>query len=186
MERYQGGIKAMTYLNNTLRIMIDPGYGCDDDRMPNTCPGDENINLSIAFYLRYELEKEGMQHIELTRYSNIYVPLARRIELAELYNADMFISIHCDNFYREKENGYTIWIGTAATGNTFLLADRTNRNFTRDFPNHKRFGIKHGKHQVVNQPRTSILVECKAIRKPENQVKFAQSIKDAVIWCAKR
>ena len=176
----------MVYTKETLKVMIDPGHKRHDDRIPGSRPGDENINLAIAFYLRYELEKVGINNIELTRHSNIYIPLARRVELTGLYNADMYISISCDTSYREKENGHTVWIGTAVTGDTFVFADSISKYFARDYPNHKRFGVRHARYQVVEQPRVAVQIECKAIRKPEDQVKFAQGIKDAVIRCIKR
>ena len=184
------------YFNKGLRICLDPGHG--GEKTNGAVFGnieEDDINLSVSFYLQYELQLAGFQNIEMTRVKDVYVALQRRVEIASCYDAELFISIHCDSFHNKKVHGQAAWVSNTASGNSFLIAGAINKEFAKRFPGHKKRGIHHADFTVLRQYRPSVLVECeflsnpdtrKFLKEPENQRGIALCIKNAVLWYAER
>lgn len=85
--------KYSQYLKG-LKIFIDPGHGGDDRRNKNLGGLVEaDVNLGVALYLRDLLLRAGAD-VELSREADETVGLYERAELAENFNADLFLSIH--------------------------------------------------------------------------------------------
>lgn len=85
--------KYSDYLKG-LRIFIDPGHGGDDKRNKNLGGLVEaDVNLSVALYLRDLLIRAGAV-VGISREKDATVALYERAELAENFNADLFLSIH--------------------------------------------------------------------------------------------
>ena len=86
-----------------LIVAIDAGHGGDD-------PGaigyrrlqEADITLAIAKKLKAELDQIPGMSAVLTRTDDYFIPLRKRIELARKYQADLFISIHC-NASRDRD-----------------------------------------------------------------------------------
>jgi N-acetylmuramoyl-L-alanine amidase len=80
-----------------LIIAIDAGHGGDD-------PGaighhrlqEADITLAIAKKLKAELDQIPGFSAVLTRTDDYFIPLRKRIDLARRYQADLFVSIHCN------------------------------------------------------------------------------------------
>ena len=70
------------YFNRELRICIDPGHGGLDNGATWGCVEEDDINLSVSFYLQYELQLAGFQNIEMTREKDVYVALQRRVAVS--------------------------------------------------------------------------------------------------------
>lgn len=89
------------------KIFIDPGHGGEDRRNKNK-NGDvveADVNLRVALTLRDYLSKAGV-NVEMSRVSDLTVPLAYRSELANKSAADLFVSIH-HNAPGRAEDNYT-------------------------------------------------------------------------------
>lgn len=99
-------------------IVIDPGHGGSD-------PGaigphkvmEKNVTLSIAEMLKTQLEAKGAK-VYMTRYfdKDVYKPLAEgvdelqaRVNIAEKYDADAFISLHIDSFSNPAIGGISAY-----------------------------------------------------------------------------
>ncbi len=74
-------------------IVIDPGHGGEDPGAVVRGLMEKDLNLEMAFMLRDFLEEHGAEII-LTRETDVYVTLARRIEIAVGNDADLFVCIH--------------------------------------------------------------------------------------------
>jgi N-acetylmuramoyl-L-alanine amidase len=77
-------------------IIVDPGHGGKDTGAPG--PGDLNekdVNLAMSLYLREMLTEAGAEVI-MTRDEDIDVNLYDRPERIDDYDADLFISVHCN------------------------------------------------------------------------------------------
>ena len=78
-------------------VAIDPGHGGED-------PGaigyhrlqEADVVLSIAKKLKAQLDDVPGVSAVLTRDGDYFVPLRKRIDIARRYQADLFISIHCN------------------------------------------------------------------------------------------
>lgn len=78
-------------------IIIDAGHGGED----SGCWGDgvyeKDINLQIALLVKSKLEEKGFQVI-LPRETDEYLAKEERVELANSYQADAYISIHQNTY----------------------------------------------------------------------------------------
>ena len=67
-------------------ICIDPGHGGDrDNGAAWGYSHEDDVNLAISFYLRYELMLAGFNNIIMTRKSDRHVSLRHRCEIARHY-----------------------------------------------------------------------------------------------------
>ncbi len=82
-----------------IRVVIDPGHGGSDpgtlgkDKDGNTVMQEKNPNLSISIGVYNILSAAGYDVI-MTRYGDEYPSLKQRADIANNYDADLFICIH--------------------------------------------------------------------------------------------
>lgn len=125
--------KQTTTGNNTKHkrtIVIDPGHGGKD-------PGaigksyrtyEKNITLSMGKELRKQLENKGFK-VYMTRSTDIFIPLRKRVAIARSYHADLFISIHADSAANRNAKGLSVYTlsETASDKEAAALAERENK-----------------------------------------------------------
>jgi N-acetylmuramoyl-L-alanine amidase len=77
-------------------IVIDAGHGGRDPGASGAESRESAVTLTAALALKQELERTGRYRVRLTRDSDAYVDLYRRVAIARQANADLFISLHAD------------------------------------------------------------------------------------------
>ncbi len=77
-------------------IFIDAGHGGRDPGAHGTESRESAVTLAAALALKQELERTGRYRVRLTRESDAYVALYRRVAIARQADADLFISLHAD------------------------------------------------------------------------------------------
>ena len=77
-------------------IFIDAGHGGRDSGAIGADSRESAISLAAALDLKRELESTGRYRVRLTRDSDAYVALYRRVAIARQADADLFISLHAD------------------------------------------------------------------------------------------
>ncbi len=89
-----------------MKIFIDPGHGGSDAGAVsnNNRSQEKDITLDIAKTIEYILIKRGFE-TKLSRDSDIYVGLSKRAEMANIWGADCFVSIHCNSSENEMAKG---------------------------------------------------------------------------------
>ena len=92
-------------------IVIDAGHGGKD---PGTIGNyarskEKNITLSYAKELAKQLGNTGRYKVYLTRDSDIFIPLRKRVEMARRKKADMFISLHANSISDSSVSGFSIY-----------------------------------------------------------------------------
>ena len=78
-------------------IILDPGHGGADPGAIG--PGgtqEKRLTLAIALELKRQLERQGRVRVALTRTRDVFVPLARRVDIAREREAALLLSIHAD------------------------------------------------------------------------------------------
>lgn len=94
-------------------MLIDPGHGGDDPgavySLENTDADaaqikEKDLNLEISLML-YDMLKESGVRVELTRYEDLALELADRLEMANRLDASLFISIHNNAAPDKSANG---------------------------------------------------------------------------------
>lgn len=133
----------VTYTNNTKSqsstsnrsskkkiIVLDPGHGGKDPgaigRSYKTY--EKNITLSMGKELKSQLEAKGFK-VYMTRSTDIFIPLRKRVDIARSYHADLFISLHADSTVNRKAQGLSIYTLSerASDKEAEALAERENK-----------------------------------------------------------
>ena len=90
-------------------IVVDPGHGGKDPgAISSRGLQEKTVNLSVAKYLKEELERMGFKVI-LTRDRDVFVSLAQRANIAKQHNADLFISVHANSNHSREVSGVEIY-----------------------------------------------------------------------------
>ncbi len=111
-------------------VVLDPGHGGKD-------PGaigrsfrtyEKNITLSMGRELKKLLESKGFK-VYMTRSTDIFIPLRKRVAIARSYHADLFISLHADSAVNRKAQGLSVYTlsETASDKEAAALAERENK-----------------------------------------------------------
>lgn len=95
-------------------IVIDPGHGGKDSGALGGKSQEKDIVLSVGKLLKKELEKEGF-NVKLTRDKDVFIELGQRANLANQWDGDLFISLHCNAIdatpERKKQiKGYHVYV----------------------------------------------------------------------------
>ena len=77
-------------------VFIDAGHGGRDPGARGASSNESDLTLAAARALKQELERSGRYRVRLTRDSDVYVGLNRRVAIARQAGADLFISLHAD------------------------------------------------------------------------------------------
>ena len=99
LERDSGGVET---------VMIDPGRG-GGDTGPVGRGGTrtKDVTLALARALSSALQREGF-YVFMTRSSDSSVPPKRRAEIANLTEADLFVSLDCDAWNSGWARGFRV------------------------------------------------------------------------------
>lgn len=91
------------------RIVIDAGHGGQDPgAIGRTGLREKDVNLDIAKRLSNLLRGEGVE-IVMTRNSDRFIPLSKRVEIANNSRADLFVSVHSNASRVRSLNGVEVY-----------------------------------------------------------------------------
>lgn len=111
-----------------MRVMIDAGHGGTDAGAINSTVKEKNINLLVANELQNLLLKKGFQ-VAMTRNLDVNPTLEERCIIANLWKADIFISIH-HNASSVGADGYEV-IHSVNGGKGKVLAELVGQEFDK-------------------------------------------------------
>lgn len=90
------GRKIVSPLSKIRSVVIDPGHGGNDPgAIGRSGLREKDVNLDIAKRLSRLLRNEGIE-VLMTRSTDKFIPLDRRVEIANNSGADLFISVHAN------------------------------------------------------------------------------------------
>ncbi|MGE3228511.1 MAG: N-acetylmuramoyl-L-alanine amidase [Hyphomicrobium sp.] len=91
-------------------IVIDPGHGGDDSGAMKNGVVEKDVVLAFSLRLKDKLEKTGRYKVLMTRDTDVFVPLDKRVDYAEAHKANLFIAVHADySGDNSKARGATIY-----------------------------------------------------------------------------
>ncbi len=91
-------------------VMIDPGHGgIDPGAIGHLGVEEKHVVLRIANKVRANLAMQAHIQTRLTREQDEFIPLFRRVELAQEHRADLFVSIHADGFTDADAAGASVF-----------------------------------------------------------------------------
>jgi N-acetylmuramoyl-L-alanine amidase len=112
-------------------VVLDAGHGGQDPGAPSVIPGrhESEVTLALVLAIRDELEKTGRFKVVLTRSTDVFIPLAERVNIARRAKADLFISVHADSIADPKIRGATVYTlsETASDKEAERLAAKENK-----------------------------------------------------------
>lgn len=112
----------------TFRIVIDPGHGGKDSGCKSKYILEKDLTMALATQLG-EILRSNNPEIEVyyTRIKDVFVPLRKRIQLANDLDADLFISIHANQFSDKNVHGAEVYVlGLHAAKENLEVARREN------------------------------------------------------------
>ncbi len=111
-------------------VALDPGHGGED-------PGaigpsglrEKDVVLAVALQLRDKLNAVPGMRVMMTRDADFFVPLGERVRKARRVQADLFVSIHADAFFKPEARGASVFaLSTKGASSTAArwMAEREN------------------------------------------------------------
>ena len=116
-------------------VVIDAGHGGRDPGAQGAESRESAVTLAAAQALKRELERTGRYRVRLTRDSDAYVDLYRRVAIARQADADLFISLHADAGADPATRGASVYT-LSEQG-----AGRAVREFTRGEDWHRSLNL---------------------------------------------
>ena len=97
-------------VDRLIIIALDPGHGGED-------PGavgpsglrEKDVVLAVALALRETLNARPGMRVMMTRDADFFVPLQERVRKARRVQADLFVSIHADAFFKPEARGASVF-----------------------------------------------------------------------------
>jgi N-acetylmuramoyl-L-alanine amidase len=176
-----------------MKVFISPGHGGKDNGAAWGGKYDyveeDDLNLIISFLLRYELLLAGHE-VKMARETDTYVALLERCKMANIWRADIFVSIHADAFHNVIAKGISTHVYTNCSAEALILATWIHSKLITNFIDHTDRGVKKSNFHVLrNTKMPAALIECEFIsnllmrrflKEPENQIKIARAVAEGI------
>lgn len=111
-------------------VALDPGHGGEDPgAIGPTGLREKDVVLAVALELRDRLNAVPGMRVMMTRDADFFVPLAERVRKARRVQADLFVSIHADAFFKPEARGASVFaLSTRGATSTAArwMAEREN------------------------------------------------------------
>ncbi|MGE7981206.1 N-acetylmuramoyl-L-alanine amidase [Solibacillus sp. NPDC093137] len=158
-ERKKGTLKGLT-------IVLDAGHGGNDRGTTGVRGTDEKeINIITAELLRSKLQAAGA-NVVMTRESDIFVDLRKRVAVSHQAGADAFISIHYDANEDSSVSGFTTYY---TNGYQQKLAEYVHEGLASKVSLKDR-GPRFGNYLVLRENRqNAILLELGYLSNPSEE-----------------
>jgi len=162
-------------------VVIDPGHGGHDKGGNSGKVYEKHLALDTALRLEHILKQRGIS-TKMTRRSDIFISLPRRVAIGKRYSRSIFVSIHFNHAWRREASGLeTFYHGSEGK----KLANHVQRGITSKLSTPNR-GAKYARFYVIrNSKYPAILVEGGFVsnRKERERMKkawFRQSLAEGI------
>jgi len=182
-------------------VVIDAGHGGTDQGTKGKNPycEEKRLCLQTARFVKKYLDQLGY-HVVMTRDTDVFVPLCRRVEIARQADASLFVSIHYNSARTLAAQGIEVFFYDSKeekqrAAASKCLADVMLTRLIRRTSAHSR-GVKHGNFYVIREASIpSIIVEGGFISNPteraslrstDYQEKIARGIAEGINYYFKK
>jgi N-acetylmuramoyl-L-alanine amidase len=91
-------------------VVLDAGHGgIDPGTHGRTGIREKDLVLGVARELRKALEATGRYRVQLTRDTDVFIPLRERVNIARAARADLFVSLHADSIDHSDIRGASVY-----------------------------------------------------------------------------
>lgn len=151
---------------NGVTIVLDPGHGGNDQGTSGLRGTiEKDVTLKTVELLKSKLQQAGAE-VYLTRESDVYVGLRKRVSIAHQFSADAFISIHYDATEDRTVSGFTTYYFNSYQQSLakYVHSGLANHVSLRDR------GVQRGNYLVLRENRQSAtLVELGYLSNPSEE-----------------
>lgn len=124
-------INKVSANENIKKVVIDAGHGGWHNGAQGNGLKEKDIALALAKKVNKYLQEDYIVNTKMTRTSDIYLTLGERANIANSWDADLFLSIHINASESGLLNGYEDFIyngGTSAMRNSEKLLQENIHN----------------------------------------------------------
>jgi N-acetylmuramoyl-L-alanine amidase len=146
-----------------LKICLDPGHGGVEPGATYGGYKEKDINLALSTILEIELKKLGFL-VKMTRYSDTFVALSQRAFISNEYQANYFISIHCNAFGNPLPRGFETYYYRSGKP----LAEAILQGISRDRITTVRYSKLANFSVLVGTTSPAVLCECGYMSNPSD------------------
>ena len=138
---------------------------------------EKDLNLAIGLEMERALLAKGFD-VHMTRRTDVYLKLQERTDIANRYNADMFVSIHANALPTKKSiAGFEIYIMALPTDKDALeLAKIENRELVEGNSNHS--------HKAVDR-KTELLLKILGDMQQNNKISESTTAAESLFQAGK-
>lgn len=171
-------LTAIFGLELVKRIVIDPGHGGKDPgAVGPTGLKEKDLALDIGLRLKQRLKNGNEFEVFMTRDSDEFLSLPKRVEFANAKKSDLFISIHINSLPQEPLNIIeTYFFGPPTNPKTFMTAEEENKGSQYLLEDFKAVVKKIG--DTLKSQESAALAESIQLSLYSNMRKFDSKIKD--------
>jgi N-acetylmuramoyl-L-alanine amidase len=158
--------------SSSITVVIDAGHGGHDrGGIPGQRVAEKDMNLDVALRLRNVLSASGYRVI-MTRSTDVFVPLAGRVAIANSYGNALFVCIHFNATGRSGASGIETYFYSR---DSLPLASAIHYYVAGGAPSDNR-GVRRRGYYVLRKTNIpAVLVECGFLTNP-TEAAYAQSV----------
>jgi N-acetylmuramoyl-L-alanine amidase len=157
--------------SDSIIVVIDAGHGGHDrGGIPGQRVAEKDMTLDVAQRLRNVLSAAGY-HVVMTRDSDVFVPLATRVAIANSYRNAIFVCIHFNATNRMGASGIETYFYSR---DSLQLASAVHYYVTGGAPSANRGVRRRGYYVLRKTAIPAVLVECGFLTNP-TEAAYAQT-----------
>src|SRR5437762_6212724 len=158
-------------MSENVTVVIDAGHGGHDrGGIPGQRISEKDMTLDVAQRLRNVLAASGYR-VVMTRDSDVFVPLATRVAIANSYRNAIFVCIHFNATNRMGASGIETYFYSR---DSLPLASAVHYYVTGGAPSANRGVRRRGYYVLRKTGIPAVLVECGFLTNP-TEAAYAQS-----------
>jgi N-acetylmuramoyl-L-alanine amidase len=143
-------------------IILDPGHGGSDEGAKIHYFMEKRLTLMTTLLLRKHLNEMGYRVI-MTRSKDVFIPLHRRVSIANKTNAVLFVSMHFNSSPAPEAHGIEIFYHRGSDGNRAQQSRELGNSVLKELVAQTYAlsrGVKHGNFHVIRETSMpAVLVE---------------------------
>ncbi|WP_188050362.1 N-acetylmuramoyl-L-alanine amidase [Flavobacterium sp. GP15] len=161
--------------STTFRVTLDAGHGAHDFGAVYEGRIEKNIALAIVLKVGKILEATPQMQINYTRKTDVFIDLIERANIANRFNANIFVSIHCNANRNTAADGTETYVmGLSKVASNLAAAQKENSVITLE----KDYKQKYEGFDP-NSPETMIGMTLMQEEYLDNSISLASKIEDA-------
>ncbi|SDH82514.1 N-acetylmuramoyl-L-alanine amidase [Flavobacterium omnivorum] len=161
--------------SNTFKVTLDAGHGAHDFGAVYEGRIEKNIALAVVLKVGKILEATPQMQVNYTRKTDVFIDLIERANIANRFNANIFVSIHCNANRNTAADGTETYVmGLSKVASNLEAAKKENSVITLE----KDYKQKYEGFDP-NSPETMIGMTLMQEEYLDNSISLASKVEDA-------